>query len=176
MSFWLHLLWANTHILHAYAQVLTHARGSSLKPNTNASRPFCLIFCYSYQCSDGGWNDNKWVPLEELVAIKGNREPQYTTPVSLAKLKQITPTSIAYYGANDNNLFIIRIFIHLFDHGWHPVFIFPPIASFPVCKHDRWWFESWRSTGFHIFEKINLRMEQVIVIYVIPEEFPLQKE
>lgn len=36
------------------------------------------------------------MPLEELVAIKGNREPQYTTPVSLAKLKQITPTSIAF--------------------------------------------------------------------------------
>lgn len=59
------------------------------------------------------------------MAIKGNREPRYTTPVSLAKLKQITPTSIAYYEANDNNLFIIRFLIHLFDHGWHPAFIFP---------------------------------------------------
>lgn len=60
------------------------------------------------------------------MAIKGNREPQYTTPVSLAKLKQITPTSIAYYEANDNNLFIIRFLIHLFDHGWHPAFTCPP--------------------------------------------------
>lgn len=91
----------------------------------NASPKFCLIFRYPYQCSDGGWNDNKWEPLQELVAIKGNREPQYTTPVSLAKLKQITPTSIAYYEANDNNLFIITFLIHLFDHGWHPAFIFP---------------------------------------------------
>lgn len=92
----------------------------------NASAKFCPIFRYPYQCSDGGWNDNKWEPLQELVAIKGNREPQYTTPVSLAKLKQITPTSIAYYEANDNNLFIIRFLIHLFDHGWHPAFMCPP--------------------------------------------------
>lgn len=78
---------------------------------------FCFfIFCHPHQCSDGGWNDNKWAPLEELLAIKGSGEPQYTTPVSLAKLKQITPTFIAYYVANEDNLFIITKLIHLFDH------------------------------------------------------------
>lgn len=76
------------------------------------------VFCRPHQHSDGGWNDNKWAPLDELLAIKGNREPQYSTPVSPAKLKQITPTSIAYYAANENDLFIIIILIHLFDHHW----------------------------------------------------------
>lgn len=48
-------------------------------------------FAIPHQHSNRGWNDNKWEPLQELLAIKGNRDPQYTTPVSLAKLKQITP-------------------------------------------------------------------------------------
>lgn len=65
---------------------------------------------------DGRWNDNKWEPLEELLAIKGNTEPQYTTPVSRAKLKQIASTSIAYYAANYDDIFIIIILIRLFDH------------------------------------------------------------
>lgn len=50
-----------------------------------------FIFRHPHWWTDGGWNDNKWEPLEELLTIKANREPQYTTPVSLAKLKQITP-------------------------------------------------------------------------------------
>lgn len=69
---------------------------------------FCFfIFGRPRQRSSRGWNDNKWEPLEELLAIKGNREPQYTTPVILTKLKQITSTSIAYYAANEDGLFII---------------------------------------------------------------------
>lgn len=99
---------------------------------------FFIIFCHPHQSSDGGWNDNKWAPLEELLAIKGNREPQYATPVSPAKLKQITPTSIAYYAANEDNLFIIIILIHLFDHHWAPISM-TYITSFPVCKHGRRW-------------------------------------
>ena len=100
---------------------------------------FCFfIFRHPHQRSDGGWNDNKWEPLEELLAIKGNREPQYTTPVSLTKLKQITPTSIAYYAANEDDLFIIIILIHLFDHHWPPISM-TSITSFPVCKHGWRW-------------------------------------
>lgn len=100
---------------------------------------FCFfIFRHPHQHSDGGWNDNKWEPLEELLAIKGNREPQYTTPVSLTKLKQITPTSIAYYAANEYDLFIIIFLIHLFDHHWPPISMIS-ITSFPVCKHGWRW-------------------------------------
>lgn len=117
------------------------------------------------------------MPLEELVAIKGNREPQYTTPVSPAKLKQITPTSIAYYGANDNNLFIIRFLIHLFDHGWHPVFIFLPLHHFLFVNMTDGGLSHEGQLDFTFLKKKkNLRMEQVIVIYVIPEELPVQKE
>lgn len=106
--------------------------GASLQFHTNKWR--FLIFCHQH--SDGGWNDNKWGPLEELLAIKGNRESQYTTPVSLTKLKQITPTFIAYYPANEDDLFIIIIVIHLFDHHW-PQIPMTSITSFPVCKHSR---------------------------------------
>lgn len=105
---------------------------------TQTNSPPPPIFCKPHQHSDGGWNDNKWAPLEELLAIKGNREPQYTTPVSLAKLKQITPTSTAYYAPNENDLFIIIILMHLFNHHW-PAISMVSIASFPVCKHDQSW-------------------------------------
>lgn len=113
----------------------TPDKGASLTFHTNKYFLFSTYFAIPIS---GGWNDNKWVPLEELLAIKGNREPQYTTPVSLAKLKQITPTSIAYYEANENNLFIITILIHLFDHHWHPGFM-ASITSFPVGKYSRKW-------------------------------------
>lgn len=72
------------------------------------------------------------MPLEELLAIKSNREPQYATPVSPAKLKQITSTSIAYYEANEENLFIIIILIHLFDPLLASNFSVAPVASFFV--------------------------------------------
>lgn len=97
---------------------------------------FSSYFAILHQHSKRGWNDNKWEPLEELLAIKGNRDLQYTTPVSPAKLKQITPTSVAYYPANKNDLFIIIILIHLFDHHFSPICM-TSITSFPVCKHDK---------------------------------------
>lgn len=124
---------AGTHIRSAHLSS-RHIRVAT----TSHKQPPPPIFCQPHQHSDGGWNDNKWAPLEELLAIKGNREPQYTTPVSLAKLKQITPTSTAYYAPNENDLFIIIILIHLFDHH-RPAISMVSIASFPVCKHDKSW-------------------------------------
>lgn len=143
-------MWTNTHTHIQWAHVHTHRNTQTVNPpsptpNKGASVQFhtnkwCFLFFFiihhPQQSRDGGWNDNKWAPLEELLAIKGNREPQYATPVSPAKLKQITPTSIAYYAANEDNLFIIIILIHLFDHHWAPISM-TYITSFPVCKHGR---------------------------------------